>query len=125
MGIEIRLTLFAATDPDLDACFPGWRLPLPEPRVVEPINPFTGEPTTFRTWDPGRPPEAGPPRSIRVAYRRRAIAPILPLEGDEAQWLEEKDTPALLRTLPHFAVWGVSFRPDVGTFLIVHAIWEI
>ncbi len=110
MGLEIRLTLFAATDADLDSCFPGWRLPLPEPRVVEQINPFTREPMIFRTWDLGRPPEAGPPRTIRVAYRRRAIMPILPPEGDEAHWLEEKDTPALLRTLPHFAMWGVSLR---------------
>jgi hypothetical protein len=111
MGIEIRLTLFVATDPDLDACFPGWRLPLPEPRNVETVNPFTREPMTLQTWDPGRPAEAGPPGSIRVARRRRAVKPILPPEGDEASWLEERDTPALLRTLPHFAMWGVSFPP--------------
>ena len=71
MGIENRLTLFAATDTDLNACFPGWRMPLPEPRVVELICPFTKKPITLQTWDPGRAPEAGLPRSIRVARRRR------------------------------------------------------
>src|SRR3954463_5375901 len=104
MGIENRLTLLVATDPDPDACFPGWRLPLPEPRVAVQTNPFTREPVTLQTWDPGRPPEAGPPRSVRVAPRRRTVAPILPPEGDEASWLEEKDTPSLLRTPPHFVV---------------------
>jgi hypothetical protein len=111
MGLEIRLTLFVATDADLDACLPGWRLPLAEPRLVEQINPFTRESMTLRTWDPGRPPKAGPPRSIRDGRRRKAVPPILPPEGDEARWLEEKDTPALLRTLPHFAMWGVSYPP--------------
>jgi hypothetical protein len=109
--MENRLTLFVAADPDLDACFPGWRLPLPEPRSVEQVNPFTKELVTFKTWDPGRAPGAGAPRSIRSARRRKSLAPILPPEGDGARWLEEEDTPALLRTLPHFAMWAVSIWP--------------
>ncbi len=111
MGIENRLTLFSATDADLNACFPGWRLPLPETRTVEEINPFTQTPVTFHTWDPGRAPEADPPGSIKVARRRKMVEPVLPPEGEQACWLEEEDTPTLLRTFPHFAMWGVSVRP--------------
>lgn len=109
--MENRLTLFVATDADLDACFPGWRPPLAEPRLDERVNPFTGEPLAFRTWDPGRSPAAGAPGSIRGARRRKPVVPILPPEGDSARWLEEEDTPALLRTFPHFALWAVSVRP--------------
>ena len=112
MGIPVYYTLFVATDADLDACFPGWRRPLAEPRLAEHFNPFTREMSTYPTLDPGRTPEAGPPGSLGSKRRRKAVAPILPPENDSDRWHEKKKVPVLLATFPHAAMAG-----SWGTFV--------
>jgi hypothetical protein len=112
MGVPVYHTLFVATDADLDACFPGWRRPLAEPRFAERFNPFTREMSTYPTLDPGRPPGAGPPGSLGSKRGRKAVAPILPPENDSDRWHEKKTVPALLATFPHAAMSG-----SWGTFV--------
>jgi hypothetical protein len=105
--MAIYTTLFVATDAELTVLFPGWRAPRKKPVVAERTNPFTGEPVRCLTWDPGRKPESGSGPSLFVRHRQKAVPPVLAPEDDYQSWLEAS-APALLRTLPHSAMKGVT-----------------
>jgi hypothetical protein len=44
--------IFAATDPELERAFPGWRRPLAHPVKVTFVNPFTKALRTVDSWNP-------------------------------------------------------------------------
>ncbi|WP_435017694.1 hypothetical protein TA3x_005313 [Tundrisphaera sp. TA3] len=105
------MTLFVATDADLDSCFPSWRKPLAEQAPVEAINPFTKESMTFLSWDPGRPVDASAIPSFDDARGRSPRPPISPPENDTDKWLQKHEAPKLLRTLPYFTLYSIAGPP--------------
>jgi hypothetical protein len=91
--------------------FPGWLLPAAKPSKRKGVNPFTGKPATFVSWLPasaeGLEGVADP--MPRAKKRSRPIAPVLPADGEFADYQRamEKGAPAALRAVPHAVMKGI------------------
>ncbi len=105
--MAVYTTLFVASDAELSELFPGWRAPKARPARVKRKNPFTGENATVELWDPGRKAKAALGPTLFETHGRKLVDPVLPPE-DDYQSLLEDNAPALLRTLPHSAMKGVT-----------------
>jgi hypothetical protein len=109
--MALYTTLFAATEAELSAMFPGWLVPRATPLERESTNPFSGETMSFLSWLPDSAAgleglEDMTPQAIAGA---RAISPVLEPAGARAaehRQLEVRAPPAL-RALPHASLVDV------------------
>lgn len=92
------VTLFAATEEELDQFFPGWPRPADEPVMVPAEDLFTGEPTMIKRWVV---PEGSPaPSPALLQCDTASILPVLPTDTAFEQRMEDTG-PRSLRSLPH------------------------
>ncbi|MBI5537367.1 MAG: hypothetical protein HY898_31885 [Deltaproteobacteria bacterium] len=97
--MAIFVTLFAATEGELDRIFPGWPKPPEAPTLVRVDDPDTGEERTEKRWVP----EGEVSASLLLADPQSAaevMAPVLEPESEYERHMEER-APRVLRTLPH------------------------
>jgi hypothetical protein len=102
------VTLFAATDADLDRLLPGWPMASEEPLLVPGEDLFTGIKKVFKRWTA----PAGALYGVAVpgfATPQSPIAPVLAPESDYELNVEQ-GAPRALRACPHACV--VNFFGD-------------
>jgi len=107
--MAIFVTLFSATDQQLDAIFPGWPLPPQNPSMIPVDDPFTGAEVLVKRWIPENPElyeDLEPPRFLTNAH---PLPPILPPESDYERHMEERAPPVLL-ALPHATLKNLGAR---------------
>lgn len=107
--MALFVTLFTATDQQLDAIFPGWPLPPQSPSMVPVEDPFTGAEVLVKRWIPDNPERfenLEPPRFLTGDH---PLPPILPPESEYEQHMEERAPPVLL-TLPHATLKNLGAR---------------
>ncbi|MBI5538343.1 MAG: hypothetical protein HY898_36810 [Deltaproteobacteria bacterium] len=92
------VTLFAATEEELDRFFPGWPRPADEPMMVPAEDLFTGEAVLIKRWIV--PPDAPAPSPALPPCDCDPILPVLPTDNDFEQRMEDAG-PRSLRSVPH------------------------
>jgi hypothetical protein len=104
--MAIFVTLFSATEEDLDRLFPGWSAPPEAPQWVTLQDPSTGEEKKVRRWIPSElvPEQSDLPLCHDVAPVQ---PPVLSPESDYERHMEER-APPLLRALPHACLKNLS-----------------
>jgi hypothetical protein len=93
------VTLFVASEVQLDLIFPGWLRPARQPTCVQCQDPSTGAQAWVKRWTPptttveqAKLPSGSPPAPF--------VPPALPTESEFEQHMEER-APSVLRALPH------------------------
>lgn len=99
--MAIYTTFFVHAPEGLDAAFPGWKRPLPEPVKRTYRNPFTGVKTELETrepeWDEDEDDACDAPQGPSVVA----------IEGDYAAYLESRLRPAVAAA-PHWCSKGFT-----------------
>lgn len=107
--MALFVTLFAATESQLDAIFPGWPEPPDAPSMVPVEDPFTGAETLIKRWIPSDSQPCEDFDLPRFVTSFAPVPPILPTESDYERHMEERAPPVLL-TLPHATLKNLSAR---------------
>jgi hypothetical protein len=97
--MAIYTTFFLCQPQELPGGFPGWRLPLEQPRRREVRNPFTGKVLIVETREPQWPEDAHgrPGRDYQVVA----------IEGRYEEFLQSR-LPPFVRACPHWAAKGLT-----------------
>ena len=105
--MAVYITLFSATRFELEERFPNVADPLPAPRMVTRMNPFTKQPIQVAVFEP----EFGPARHGRSLFNGDGANEVAPVEApidDYGRYLASL-VPARLRSVPHIGTKNILF----------------